>query len=90
MKAFGIKRLAAAKSNVGNAISFTQTQDGYLKKIAKAYDEAMKKGPEAEKAFGTIMEWEVRHECCSLLGWGGTMACTPWGPPAPAAYSEVR
>lgn len=33
-----IKRTSAAKSNVGNAISFTQTQDGYLKKIAKAYD----------------------------------------------------
>lgn len=33
-----IKRTAAAKSNVGNAISFTQTQDGYMKKIAKAYD----------------------------------------------------
>ncbi|MCL5095946.1 MAG: flagellin [Candidatus Omnitrophica bacterium] len=33
-----IKRLEAAQSNVGNAISFTQTQDGYLKKIAKALD----------------------------------------------------
>src|SRR5438552_3941865 len=33
-----IKRLEAAKSNVGNAVSFTQTQDGYLKKIAKALD----------------------------------------------------
>jgi flagellin len=33
-----IQRLNAAKSNVGNAISFTQTQDGYLKKIAKALD----------------------------------------------------
>ena len=33
-----IARLTAAKSNVGNAISFTQTQDGYLKKIAKALD----------------------------------------------------
>jgi flagellin len=33
-----VQRLAAAKSNVGNAISFTQTQDGYLKKIAKALD----------------------------------------------------
>jgi flagellin len=33
-----VKRLEAAKSNVGNAISFTQTQDGYLKKIAKALD----------------------------------------------------
>src|SRR5215510_5032769 len=33
-----IQRIIAAKSNVGNAISFTQTQDGYLKKIAKALD----------------------------------------------------
>jgi len=33
-----IKRLDAARSNVGNAISFTQTQDGFLKKISKALD----------------------------------------------------
>src|SRR5688572_14253773 len=33
-----VQRLAAANSNVGNAISFTQTQDGYLKKITKAFD----------------------------------------------------
>ena len=33
-----IARLTAAKSNVGNAISFTQTQDGYLKKMAKSLD----------------------------------------------------
>jgi flagellin len=33
-----IKRTDAAKTNVINAISFTQTQDGYLKKIAKAFD----------------------------------------------------
>lgn len=32
------RRLDAAKSNVGNAISFTQVQDGYLKKIARALD----------------------------------------------------
>ena len=31
-----VNRLAAARSNVGNAISFTQTQDGYLKKIGGA------------------------------------------------------
>ncbi|HYG22020.1 MAG TPA: flagellin [Verrucomicrobiae bacterium] len=31
-----IRRLDAARANVGNAISFTQTQDGYLKKIADA------------------------------------------------------
>ncbi len=33
-----IKRTEAAKTNVINAISFTQTQDGYLKKVAKALD----------------------------------------------------
>ncbi len=33
-----VQRITAAKANVGNAISFTQTQDGYLKKIAKALD----------------------------------------------------
>ena len=33
-----VQRLGAANSNVGNAISFTQTQDGFLKKIAKALD----------------------------------------------------
>lgn len=31
-----VQRLGAAKSNVGNAVSFTQTQDGYLQKISKA------------------------------------------------------
>lgn len=33
-----IARTDAAKSNVVNAISFTQTQDGYLKKVARALD----------------------------------------------------
>jgi len=33
-----IKRIDAAQGNVGNAVSFTQTQDGYMKKIAKALD----------------------------------------------------
>ncbi len=33
-----VKRTEAAKTNVVNAISFTQTQDGYLKKIASALD----------------------------------------------------
>ncbi len=33
-----VQRTNAAKANVGNAVSFTQTQDGYLKKITKAFD----------------------------------------------------
>jgi len=34
----GINRTGAAISNVGNAISFSQTQDGFLQKVAKALD----------------------------------------------------
>lgn len=33
-----VKRLDAASSNVGNAISFIQTQDGFLQKAQKALD----------------------------------------------------
>jgi flagellin len=33
-----INRIAAARANVGNAISFNQTQDGFLKKVTKALD----------------------------------------------------
>ncbi len=33
-----INRTAAANANIGNAISFTQTQDGFMQKIGKALD----------------------------------------------------
>ena len=33
-----INRTTAAKTNVTNAISFSQTQDGFLKKVSKAFD----------------------------------------------------
>ena len=33
-----VNRIQAAKSNVGNAISFSQTQDGFLQKASKALD----------------------------------------------------
>ncbi len=33
-----VNRLAAAKSNVANGVSFTQVQDGYLQKVGKALD----------------------------------------------------
>ena len=33
-----INRIDAANSNVSNAISFSQTQDGFLKKVSKALD----------------------------------------------------
>jgi flagellin len=33
-----INRIGAAANNVGNAVSFSQTQDGFLKKVQKALD----------------------------------------------------
>lgn len=33
-----VSRIKAAKSNLGNAISFNQTQDGFLQKVSKAMD----------------------------------------------------
>lgn len=33
-----VRRISAAVSNVGNAISFSQTQDGFLKKVSKALE----------------------------------------------------
>ncbi len=33
-----ISRIKAASSNIGNAVSFNQTQDGYLGKVSKALD----------------------------------------------------
>ena len=31
-------------------------------------------------------QWDTRNQCCELLQWsGGSMACTPWGPPVPPA-----
>jgi len=33
-----VQRLGATQSNVANAVSFTQTQDGYMQKIANALD----------------------------------------------------
>jgi flagellin len=33
-----VNRITAAKSNVANGVSFTQTQDGYLQKVGKALD----------------------------------------------------
>jgi flagellin len=33
-----INRISATKNNVGNAVSFSQTQDGFLQKVGKALD----------------------------------------------------
>ncbi len=41
-----INRTQAAKNNVANAISFSQTQDGFLKKVAKALDRMSELAPQ--------------------------------------------
>ncbi|MCP4918343.1 MAG: hypothetical protein GY913_15645 [Proteobacteria bacterium] len=33
--------------------------------------------------------WTERDDCCELLEWQGSMACTPWGPPCPPAMAAV-
>jgi hypothetical protein len=33
----------------------------------------------------TSTTWAERYGCCDLLGWNGSAACTPWGPPCPPA-----
>lgn len=41
--------------------------------------------------FNITMEWEYRNECCSAIEWrGGTMACTPWGPPTPPSARKMK
>ena len=55
--------------------------------IAEAMDEAMRSPPRPDAPVPP--PWETRNECCSLLDWRGSMACTPWGPPAPAAFDAA-
>ncbi|MCB9743771.1 MAG: hypothetical protein H6740_14320 [Alphaproteobacteria bacterium] len=37
---------------------------------------------------GMDANWATRFECCELLQWQGSLACTPWGPPCPPAMSS--
>lgn len=52
----------------------TQKTEDCCQLVAEAIDEADLDG---------LGEWEQRGECCEVLGWSGSMACTPWGPPCP-------
>ncbi len=39
---------------------------------------------------GTLsQQFPHRNECCSALNWGGSMACTPWGPPNPPTMATA-
>lgn len=63
-----IQRLSAAKTNVGNAVSYTQTQDGYLKKIAKALDRMSELTILAQDVTKSDSERALYHNEFSELG----------------------
>ncbi len=48
-----INRISAANNNVGNAISFSQTQDGFLKKVGSALDRMSELSVSAQDATKT-------------------------------------
>jgi len=43
-----------------------------------------------DQNYDALMEWEERDQCCELLGWQNSMACTPWGPPTPPEMPQAR
>ena len=43
-----------------------------------------------DQHYEDLMEWEERNQCCDLLEWQGSMACTPWGPPTPPQMPQVQ
>lgn len=65
---------------------------------AMVSDETTKLPEEARECCSTIAEhfdasglsfmgeWDTRGQCCDLLEWRGTSACTPWGPPTPPSF----
>lgn len=71
-----IQRLGAAKTNVGNAVSFTQTQDGYLKKIAKALDRMSELTILAQDVTKSDADRALYHNEFSELGSYITTAAT--------------
>ena len=63
-----VQRLNAAKTNVSNAVSFTQTQDGYLKKIAKALNRMSELSLLAQDVTKSDADRSLYNEEFSQLG----------------------
>src|SRR5688572_29133879 len=63
-----INRIGAAKANVGNAISFNQTQDGFLKKVTKALDRMSELSILAQDATKTDADRELYNAEFETLG----------------------
>jgi flagellin len=63
-----VQRLDAASANVANAVSFTQTQDGYLSKIAQALDRMSQLSLMAQDATKTDSDRALYNDEFAQLG----------------------
>jgi flagellin len=63
-----VSRTKAASANIGNAISFNQTQDGYLKKVSKALNRMSELSILAEDATKTDSDRALYNAEFSTLG----------------------
>jgi len=63
-----VARISAANSNVGNAISFNQTQDGFLKKVSKALDRMSELSVLAQDATKTDSDRDLYNAEFTNLG----------------------
>jgi len=63
-----INRIGAAKNNVGNAISFSQTQDGFLQKVGKALDRMSELSVLAQDVTKTDADRSLYNSEFSTLG----------------------
>jgi flagellin len=63
-----IARIRAAGSNLGNAISFSQTQDGFLKKVAKVLDRMSELAVLAQDATKTDSDRGLYNQEFTQLG----------------------
>lgn len=65
-----IKQQSAANANVGNAISYLQTQDGYLQQVGSALDEMAKLAVQAQDVTKTNAErTDYQKEFSTLSGY---------------------
>ena len=63
-----INRLNAANNNVGNAISFSQTQDGFLQKVTKALDRMSELSLKAQDVTKTSTDLSLYDKEFQTLG----------------------
>jgi flagellin len=63
-----INRIGAASNNVGNAVSFSQTQDGFLKKVSSALDRMSELSVLAQDATKTDSDRALYNAEYTTLG----------------------